>query len=287
MEYITKLRNTLMKKEEDYLRILYGTDLELLNEKILKVIHQMNSKKQEKNKTEIIIKHIRILSINKGGFINFENRKEIYKNIFEYISTYNSYAENENLKENEILRMKNNFHNEISQDFSRSNLLNTIIETNDLSEEELQLFLNDLKKFSFDFFDENRKMYEYYQGFQDICLLSFILNIILSNHEDNTFYLKNLSQLHFHKFLNKHKKIKFEILISILSDLIEEINPNINKNILELTNSPPYYALSWIITWFSHKNSNIFFEFRIIDYLICSPPIAIFYLVSVVSRYIL
>jgi TBC1 domain family member 20 len=284
MDYKNKLRLTLLKKEEDYLKTLYGNDLQLLHKNAFNVLHLINSKNQENINDVEKIKLIRSLSINKGGFINFQNRKEIYKYILEYISRNTTCETNEKIKnKHEILNTQGRFFNEISQDFNRSNLLNTILENYDLEEEELELFKIDLHRFSCDLFDIHKKEYEYYQGFQEICLFSFILNY-LSFQEENTFdYLINLSHCHFQNFLHIQQKIKFECILSILSELLEEINPNINKNLLELTNSPPYYALSWIITWFSHKNNNIFLQFRIIDYLICSPPVAIMYLVSIVS----
>jgi TBC1 domain family member 20 len=284
MDYKNKLRLTLLKKEEDYLKTLYGNDLQLLHKNAFNVLHLINSKNQENINDVEKIKLIRSLSINKGGFINFQNRKEIYKYILEYISRNTTCETNEKIKnKHEILNTQGRFFNEISQDFNRSNLLNTILENYDLEEEELELFKTDLHRFSCDLFDIHKKEYEYYQGFQEICLFSFILNY-LSFQEENTFdYLINLSHCHFQNFLHIQQKIKFECILSILSELLEEINPNINKNLLELTNSPPYYALSWIITWFSHKNNNIFLQFRIIDYLICSPPVAIMYLVSIVS----
>ena len=38
----------------------------------------------------------------------------------------------------------------------------------------------------------------------------------------------------------------------------------------QITQTKPYYSLSWIITWFAHNNDDFFLQFRLMDYFITS-----------------
>jgi len=79
--------------------------------------------------------------------------------------------------------------------------------------------------------------------------------------------------------------IKIKKILPTVVKYVEIINPLIKRRLFDLTKIDPFYSLSWILTWFSHNNANIFKNFRIIDYLLLGESNTIFYLVAVVCLF--
>lgn len=151
-----------------------------------------------------------------------------------------------------------------------------------LKEDLMKRFSNYLKRL----FQQNKDI-DYYQGYNDICVYFYILQ--LTNGQFNpSFDLINEFNEHFlSPYLIQDSQegcIKFDIALLLLSELINLIDSNVSDILLNLDCNTPVYALSWIITLFSHKNENIFLQYRIIDYIMCAHSYAAYYLSATVFK---
>lgn len=70
--------------------------------------------------------------------------------------------------------------------------------------------------------------------------------------------------------------------LRLMSSLIEYEDPELTL-FLERSNVMPYYALSWILTWFSHDFENYEKVVRLFDLFISSPAIMPVFIASAVS----
>jgi len=128
--------------------------------------------------------------------------------------------------------------------------------------------------------------YNYYQGYHDIGLFFLMLYFNSPNMGINTF--QRVSEFYIKDYLYKNtnmaKKFDFESTLNLLMDVIKEIDHKIYVKLQEICEIP-YFALPWIITWFTHNTDSISLQYRIFDYLICSHPIAAFVLSASVNKY--
>ncbi len=60
------------------------------------------------------------------------------------------------------------------------------------------------------------------------------------------------------------------MLLDILNDCCNTVNKKINTLINKITKTKPYYSLSWLITYLTHSNDNIYNELSLLDYFITS-----------------
>ena len=88
------------------------------------------------------------------------------------------------------------------------------------------------------------------------------------NHIDNIYNInKNLSTKKDLIFIN-----------NIIMLIIKKINEKVFNMIDHICNANPTFSLKWILSFFGSSFDNIFFHYRILDYIICSHPLAVFYL---------
>jgi hypothetical protein len=74
----------------------------------------------------------------------------------------------------------------------------------------------------------------------------------------------------------------FEKVNSILADIIRLISPETITYIDEYCYGRPSFAISWILTLFTHNILDSAVQFRLFDYFITSHPVTIFYLTAVI-----
>jgi len=122
--------------------------------------------------------------------------------------------------------------------------------------------------------------YHYYQGFHDLSL--YIMLLFISNINIGSLIMQRISEFFLRDFLSEMKDNEtpdFNMINSILSNLIEIKEPQAIKKLkskVELIE--PYFALSWILSWFTHNLTNISKIYRIMDFLLCSHPLAVFHM---------
>ena len=292
-----KICEILKKKEETYINAKF--DMKLIEERSVK-IQELKLKLGENNNkisSDVEFMKIRSLAIEEGGFLNTENRLFFYEIILDYLQEKFNY--NQYYKQDEPIDLTPcRFINEITNDYERTNV-RTILsnEIGSTLEDEFSQIIEKIKIFTMKLFSnqEFNKYFDYYQGYQQLSLMILLLNIkneiSQSNFHDeiderSLSLMKKISETHFFHFLHKKFKIPFDEILTILNDLIIEIDSEIRDFYRLSENSHPTYALTWIITWLSMKNSDLFLQFRIFDFLISSDSMAILYLCAVVQLYL-
>ena len=292
-----KICEILRKKEETYINAKF--DMKFIEERSSKIQELKLKLGENSNKisSEEEFLKIRSLAIEEGGFLNTENRLYFYEIILDYLQEKFNY--NQYYKQDEQLELTPcRFINEITNDYERTNV-RTILskEIGSTHEDEFSHIIEKIKIFTMKLYNnqEFNRYFDYYQGYQQLSLLILLLNIeneiSQSNVKDeiderSLSLIKKITETHFFHFLHKKFKIPFEEILTILNDLISEIDPEIKEFYRLSVNSPPTYALTWIITWLSMKNSDLFLQFRIFDFLISSDSMAILYLCAVVKIYV-
>jgi hypothetical protein len=168
----------------------------------------------------------------------------------------------------------------IDVDVKRS-MINSIFDRNNHEHliDQIKLNLNRVIK---TYYNIDRK-YHYYQGFHDIALYMHLLFINNDNLQIQS--LQRLSEYFFKDFLVKQEKpFPFEVVYHIINDVVESIDKRLFIYIK--TNSDiddPLFALAWVVTFFTHDICDLFFTYRIFDYLLFAKPYAVFHLAANVN----
>jgi hypothetical protein len=128
--------------------------------------------------------------------------------------------------------------------------------------------------------------YHYYQGFHDLSL--YVMLLFISNINIAALILQRLSEFFLKDFLSDHKENKtpdYNMINQFLSHLINLKEPKLIKSLKsKIEYIEPYFALSWILSWFTHNLTNINKIYRLLDFFICSHPLAVFHVAAEVFR---
>jgi hypothetical protein len=115
--------------------------------------------------------------------------------------------------------------------------------------------------------------FHYYQGYHDVVSVF----LLVAGHDQLAFAMAEIVSRRFLiDFLGKD----FEILsksMRLIMTIIEVTDPELGGH-LSRANVEPFFATSWLITWFSHDEPCIDKIARMYDALLCSHPLFIFYL---------
>ncbi len=122
------------------------------------------------------------------------------------------------------------------------------------------------------------KHLHYYQGFHD--LVTTVLTVV----EDDplAFAISEYISLN---YVSDYMRENFELVskfMQFLFVIIKSQDPELFEH-LEKARMEPFFAISWLITWFSHDVKDIEILARMFDALLASPPLFCFYLCAVVS----
>ncbi|KAJ1915126.1 GTPase-activating protein gyp8 [Tieghemiomyces parasiticus] len=115
----------------------------------------------------------------------------------------------------------------------------------------------------------------YYQGLNDICTV-FLLTLgpqtalAASEHACLLFFRDFMS----HDFSNVH------IFLGCIYTLVQHVDDVLYERIVETAGLPPYFATSWLLTWFSHDLPDIKLAARLFDFLLTQNPLMPVYLVA-------
>jgi hypothetical protein len=217
------------------------------------------------------------------GFYKLENRQIIYDKIFKLVDQV-IYHHAPDINQENVHSKDNSYRTLIKADLERS-VLNKFISTEHHSDSQEKI-KSEFSEYLNEFYSKYEHCLNYYQGIAEISLYFYFLknrNRNIHNKNYNFEYLFKFNDLYIKDFSSKKEGLEFTKIINILNELILKLDPKIHNEIFNITNTPPYYALSWIITWFAHKNHDIISQYRIIDYLICSPQYTIYYMVALVN----
>lgn len=112
----------------------------------------------------------------------------------------------------------------------------------------------------------------YYQGFHDVCLV-----FLLVLGEDLGFVASERVAVYYLRDAMSHDLELVVQLLSLIYPLLENEDQELHLMFKEI-DLKPYFALSWVITWFSHDIDTRADVERIFDFLLASHPLMPIYL---------
>ena len=115
----------------------------------------------------------------------------------------------------------------------------------------------------------------YYQGYHDICS---VFLFVLSSKRDTLQMMERLSVYHLRNFLNKSlESVIYDLYL--IPSLLYLSNQKVFNYIIQ-ARVEPFFALSWVITWFSHELGSLEAVCRLFDVFLSSHPYFPLYLSS-------
>jgi hypothetical protein len=117
------------------------------------------------------------------------------------------------------------------------------------------------------FIQDNQSSIHYYQGFHDICS---VLCLAL-DEKDACIAAERLALYHLNDFMHSSMDSVFPYL-NFVYFLLSKIDPDLYKWIMS-SGTPPYFSLSWILTWFSHDLSKLSDIYLIFDLILHHHPL--------------
>ncbi|KAG8918652.1 hypothetical protein FRC01_001740 [Tulasnella sp. 417] len=138
-----------------------------------------------------------------------------------------------------------------------------------------------------------RRKLSYFQGFHDVISVLYLTlhdsqeNLQLDSTQPSKLLLSCGEKISLHR-LRDSMGSGLEPLVGylrLLQRLFRAADPAL-ADVIEQTSPQPYFALSNLLTLFSHDVPTLPLIQRIFDYLLCRPPIYVIYLAAAVSRLI-
>ena len=300
---VDKLNYEIQNIEASYIKEHYKIDQ--INDKLMnKILEKIRYyKKSNITPDNIFWKELRKLSTKPGGFISIKNRREIYSFILDTLSkkkefkiTSNNVTKQQIDSYDTIIRndckrsvlyslLRNNdkfkkYHSinkiKINEDNSDINETNDTININSEIEENkktIDIYINELMGFTKESLG-NYEYFNYFQGYQEICLYF----MIIFGRKEGVKYMTYFGKIYLDYALSKKYKINFDMLLDILNECCNIVNKKVNTLINKITKTKPYYSLSWLITYLTHSNDNLYNELSLLDYFITSNISHIYFL---------
>ena len=266
--YINKINNDIEQIESSYINSHFNISNSHQSsiKQILEEISQY--KKQGKTPNNTFWKKLHELSTNPGGFLSIKNRRIIYPFILNNLNKDNKYKSNPNLITKQKA-LKDELT--IKNDCLRSVLFKIFGE-----DEQLNIYKTDQKQYCDIYIKELMAFtkeclgkctyFNYYQGYQDICLYF----MLIFGRKEGVKYMTLFSKIFLDYVLNQKYNVNYTLVIDILNECCNLVNKKVSVIINQITKTKPYYSLSWLITLFSHSNYNLFHELMLLDYFITS-----------------
>ena len=282
--YIDKLNYEIQNFESNYIKehyLINHFDDAKLN-KILEKIKQF--KKNNALPDNIFWKNLHKFSSKPGGFKTIKNRREIYSFILETLGRKPEYKLNSSKPTQEQI---NSYDTIIKNDCKRS-VLYSLIKNNDKfkkyqsnkndgekdeNQKVIEAYINELMDFTKESLG-NYEYFNYFQGYQEICLYF----MVIFGRKEGVKYMTLFSKIYLDYVLSKKYKINFDMLLDILNECCNIVNKKVNTLINKITKTKPYYSLSWLITYLTHSNDNIYNQMSLLDYFITSNISHIYFL---------
>ena len=301
--FVDKLNYEIQNIEASYIKEHYKID-QLSDKYMSKILEKIKYyKKNNISPDNIFWKELRKLSTKPGGFISIKNRREIYsfildtlikKNEFKIISTqvtkeqinsYDTIIKNDCKRSVLYSLLRNNdkfkkYHSinkiKINDDNNDNNETNDTININSENEENkktIDIYINELMGFTKESLG-NYEYFNYFQGYQEICLYF----MIIFGRKEGVKYMTYFGKIYLDYALSKKYKINFDMLLDILNECCNIVNKKVNTLINKITKTKPYYSLSWLITYLTHSNDNLYNQLSLLDYFITSNISHIYFL---------
>ena len=278
--YVEKFNYEIQNLEGSYIRDHYQID-QINEDKFNKILEKIKFyRKNNIQPDNIFWKELHKTSSKPGGFLSIKNRREIYSFILDTLSKRPEYKINSSKVTQEQI---NSYDTLIKNDCKRSvlysilknneklhkyktNINNTPKEgENDDNQKIIDIYINELMDFTKESLG-NYEYFNYFQGYQEICLYF----MIIFGRKEGVKYMTLFGKIYLDYVLSKKYKINFDMLLDILNDCCNIVNKKVNTLINKITKTKPYYSLSWLITYLTHSNDNLYNQLSLLDYFITS-----------------
>ena len=281
---IDKLNYEIQNFESNYIKEHYSIN-QFDDAKLNKILEKI--KQFKKNNTlpdNIFWKELHKFSSKPGGFGTIKNRREIYSFILETLGRKPEYKLNSSKPTQEQI---NTYDTIIKNDCKRS-VLYSLIKNNDKfkkyqsnkndgekdeNQKVIEAYINELMDFTKESLG-NYEYFNYFQGYQEVCLYF----MVIFGRKEGVKYMTLFSKIYLDYVLSKKYKINFDMLLDILNECCNIVNKKVNTLINKITKTKPYYSLSWLITYLTHSNDNIYNQMSLLDYFITSNISHIYFL---------
>ena len=299
--YVDKLNYEIQNLEKIYIKEHYNMS-QIENNNIEKILEKIRLYKKDNISVDNLFwKALHKISTKPGGFISIKNRKEIYSFILdtlskraeykifstpvtkEQITSYDTIIKNDCkrsvlysiIRSNDQFRKyQNNINIEESNNMdSKNSIENSIIDENDENKKTIKIYINELMDFTKESLG-NYEYFNYFQGYQEVCLYF----MIIFGRKEGVKYMTLFAKIYLEYVLSKKYKINFDMLLDILNNCCNTVNKKANMLINKITKTKPYYSLSWLITYLTHSNDNLFNQLTLLDYFITSNISHIYFL---------
>jgi hypothetical protein len=296
--YVDKLNYEIQNLEKIYIKEHYNIS-QIENNNIEKILEKIRLYKKDNISVDNLFwKALHKISTKPGGFISIKNRKEIYSFILdtlskraeykifstpvtkEQITSYDTIIKNDCKRSvlYSIIRSNDQFRKyQINKNIEESNNMNSIensiIDENDENKKTIKIYINELMDFTKESLG-NYEYFNYFQGYQEVCLYF----MIIFGRKEGVKYMTLFAKIYLEYVLSKKYKINFDMLLDILNNCCNTVNKKANMLINKITKTKPYYSLSWLITYLTHSNDNIFNQLTLLDYFITSNISHIYFL---------
>ena len=266
--YVNKINADIELMETSYIKQHFNT-YEIQAKLINKILEEINLFKKGNNiPNNTFWKKLHKLSMNPGGFLSIKNRREIYSFILDTLIKEEKYK----IYPNKITKEKEEKDKlTVKNDCLRSILFQIFKEEDKFDKyrttekEQANIYIQELMEFTKESLG-NYTYFNYYQGYQELCLYF----MIIFGRKEGPKYMTIFSKIFLDYVLNNKYQINYEMILDILNDCCNLVNKRVNLIINKITKTKPYYSLPWLITLFSHSNKNLFNEMILLDYFITS-----------------
>ena len=293
--YVDKLNYEIQNIEASYVKEHYNIN-QIHKNNIGKILEKIRLyKKNDFSVDNLFWKSLHKLSSEPGGFIYIKNRKEIYSFILdtlskrpeykifstpitnEQINFYDALIKNDCKRSvlYSIIRNNDKFqkYQTIKNIDDSNNSENSTIDENDENKKTIKIYINELMEFTKESLG-NFEYFNYFQGYQEVCLYF----MIIFGRKEGVKYMTLFAKIYLDYVLSKKYKINFDMLLDILNNCCNTVNKKANMLINKITKTKPYYSLSWLITYLTHSNDNLYNQLYLLDYFITSNISHIYFL---------
>ena len=293
--YVDKFNYEIQNIEASYIKEHYQIN-KINNKNMEKILEKINYyKKNNISPNNYFWRQLHVFSAQPGGFITIKNRREIYSFILDILSKRpefkitNTQVTKEQINSYDII-IKNDCKRSVLFSLLRNNdkfkkykvinnSTNSSISTQDSKYENnefkktIDIYINELMDFTKESLG-NYEYFNYFQGYQEICLYF----MIIFGRREGVKYMTFFGKIYLDYVLTKKFKINFDMLLDILNDCCNIVNRKVNTIINKITKTKPYYSLSWLITYLTHSNDNLYNQLSLLDYFITSNISHIYFL---------
>lgn len=121
----------------------------------------------------------------------------------------------------------------------------------------------------------------YYQGFHDICSV-----LLLVGGEQLGFHLtERVALFYVRDAMNPSFDQGITQTLELIPLILQECDPQVHS-VLETSQTPLYFSLPWILTWFSHRLQTFSVITRLFDFFMASHPLMPVYMSVAVILYL-